>query len=98
MYPDKRRPRPRRWIFTAFLVAPVIAAAQVTKELPTNRERGLDLNLYFNCWQNSDQEFSHGALAERPVLTAGDPQHVTKPGAVLIYAKRFSRAVLPPHQ
>src|SRR5437868_4401914 len=69
-------------------------SAQVTKELPPNVERGLNLSLYSHCWQDSDAEFSHGGLLERPVLTAGDPQHVTKPGAVLVYAKRFSHAVL----
>ena len=67
---------------------------QVTKELRTNRERGLDLSLYTRCWQDSDSEISHGTLLERPILTAGDPQHIAKPGAVLLYAHKFSRAVL----
>src|SRR5712692_7216267 len=71
-------------------------AAQTTKEIATNKERGLDLSLYARCWQDSDPEFSHGALLERPILTPGDPQHVNKPGAVLLYAKRFSRAALEP--
>jgi mannose-6-phosphate isomerase-like protein (cupin superfamily) len=69
---------------------------QVTKELPTNRDRGLDLSLYTGCWQDSDMTISHGALLERPVLTAGDPQHVRKPGAVLVYANKFNRAALEP--
>jgi len=73
------------------------AEAQVTKELPTNRERALDLSLYSRCWFDSDAEFSHGGLLERPILTAGDPQHISKPGAVLVYAKKFSRAVLEPN-
>jgi mannose-6-phosphate isomerase-like protein (cupin superfamily) len=70
------------------------SGAQVTKELRTNKERGVDLNLYVRCWQDSDSEYSHGGLLERPVLTAGDPQHVAKPGAVLLYARKFSRATL----
>jgi len=72
------------------------AIGQVTKELPTNRERGFELSLYSRCWQDSDAEIGHGGLLERPILTAGDPQHVTKPGAVLVYAKKFSRAALEP--
>jgi len=69
-------------------------SAQVTKEQAANRERKLDLSFYARCWQDSDSEFSHGGLLERSILTAGDPQRLTQPGAVLIYAKKFSRAVL----
>jgi mannose-6-phosphate isomerase-like protein (cupin superfamily) len=72
------------------------AMGQVTRELPTNRERGFELSTYSRCWQDSDAEISHGGLLERPIFTAGDPQHVTKPGAVLVYAKTFSRAALEP--
>jgi mannose-6-phosphate isomerase-like protein (cupin superfamily) len=34
---------------------------------------------------------------ERPILTSGDPQHVTQPGAVLAYARSFSHAFLEAH-
>jgi mannose-6-phosphate isomerase-like protein (cupin superfamily) len=81
-------------IFILLFLLSSVLPGQVTKELASNAERGLNLSLYSRCWQDSDAEISHGGLLERPVLTAGDPQHVTKPGAVLVYAKKFSRAVL----
>jgi mannose-6-phosphate isomerase-like protein (cupin superfamily) len=68
--------------------------SQTTKEIPTNQERHLQLDLYYRCWWDADAEFSHSGLLERPILTAGDPQHVSQPGAVLVYAKRFSHAFL----
>jgi len=68
--------------------------SQTAKEIPTNQERHLQLDLYYRCWWDSDAEFSHSGLLERPILTAGDPQHVSQPGAVLVYAKRFSHAFL----
>jgi len=39
-------------------------------------------------------EITHGALIDRAVLTRVDPQDPLKPGAVMAYVKRFSRAVL----
>jgi mannose-6-phosphate isomerase-like protein (cupin superfamily) len=76
-------------------VAP--ARSQTTQEVASNRERGVNLDLYYRCWWDSDAEFSHAGLLERPILTAGDPQHVNKPGAVLLYASKFSHAFLEPH-
>jgi mannose-6-phosphate isomerase-like protein (cupin superfamily) len=73
------------------------AFSQTTPELATNKERGVHLDLYYRCWWDSDAEFSHGGLLERPILTAGDPQHIAKPGAVLTYAHEFSHAFLEPH-
>jgi hypothetical protein len=78
-------------LFGSPLLFAAVARCQVTPEIATNRERGLDLSLHARCWQDSDAEISHGALLERPVLTSGHPQHVSKPGAVMMYAKTFSR-------
>ena len=74
-----------------------VLLSQTTKEIATNQERHLRLDLYYRCWWDSDAEFSHSGLLERPILTSGDPQQVTQPGAVLVYAKRFSHAFLEPH-
>lgn len=74
-----------------------VLLCQTTKEIDTNQERHLRLDLYYRCWWESDAEFSHAGLLERPILTSGDPQKITQPGAVLIYAKRFSHAFLEPH-
>lgn len=81
-------------LLCVILTHPTALLSQVTKEIPTNQERHLNLDLYYRCWWDSDAEFSHAGLLERPILTAGDPQHVTEPGAVLVYANKFSHAFL----
>ena len=81
-------------LFFGTLEQPPILLPQTAKEIPTNQERHLRLDLYYRCWWDSDAEFSHSGLLERPILTAGDPQQVSQPGAVLVYAKKFSHAFL----
>jgi mannose-6-phosphate isomerase-like protein (cupin superfamily) len=52
--------------------------------------------LYINHWRNSPPVEAHGGLVERDILTAGDPLHPLKKGAVLKYIKAFRRGVLQP--
>lgn len=81
-------------LFFTILVQTPAVSPQTTKEIPTNQERHLHLDLYYRCWWESDPEISHAGLLERPILTAGDPQHPSQPGAVLTYAQKFSHAFL----
>ena len=98
---QRARPSQAVKVVTGLLVLLALGAhpavCQTTKEIATNQQRGVNLSLYFRCYQESDADFSHGGLLERPILTAGDPQHVTKPGAVLIYAQKFHHAFLEAH-
>ncbi len=62
------------------------------------RHPDVDTNvfLYINHWRNSPPVEAHGGLVERDILTAGDPLHPLKKGAVLKYIKAFRRGVLQP--
>lgn len=84
-------------VYFVTLVRLPVVLSQATKEIPTNQERHLLLDLYYRCWWDSDAQISHAGLLERPILTAGDPQHVSQAGAVLVYAKTFSHAILEAH-
>ena len=53
-----------------------------------------DIDMYIGSWKESMPRKIHGALAERDILTPGDPLNPHTKGAVLRYASRFTHASL----
>jgi mannose-6-phosphate isomerase-like protein (cupin superfamily) len=55
------------------------------------------IDLYFGDWHTSTSRITHGALAEREILTRGDATNPVQKGAVLRYISGYAYATLAPH-
>jgi mannose-6-phosphate isomerase-like protein (cupin superfamily) len=62
-----------------------------------NKDRRLDVGMFFRNWRASMPKNTHGSLVERDVLLKGDPMKPAGVGTVLKYVNRFTHASLYAH-
>lgn len=71
------------------------AAADTPREPPSNDDAKVSVDMYIGDASRSPAKVSHDIFYTQSILTAGDPQHPTAPGAVLLYDKEIVLATLP---
>jgi mannose-6-phosphate isomerase-like protein (cupin superfamily) len=71
------------------------AAADAPREPPSNDQVGVAVDMYVGDASKAPAHVSHDVLFTQSILRAGDPQHPTAPGAVLLYDKEIVLATLP---
>jgi hypothetical protein len=71
------------------------AAPDAPREPPSNDDAKVSVDMYIGDAARSPAKVSHDIFYTQSILTAGDPQHPTAPGAVLLYDKEIVLATLP---
>ena len=86
-------------LISAIMCLPALSFAQsvnysMLDPRPLDLSRDPDIDMYIGSWKQSMPKSTHGSLIERDILTKGDPLKPERPGAVLLYAERFTYATL----
>ena len=77
--------------------APAAATDTTPREPPSNDAAQVSVDMYIGDANKAPAHVSHDVMFTQAILTAGDPQHPTAPGAVLQYNKEIVLATLPGH-
>jgi uncharacterized RmlC-like cupin family protein len=72
-----------------------MSSDQLTVLAPVT-DHGARITLWISSWHDNMPVKGHGSMIENPILSPGNPQNPSAPGAVLKWASRFNRAQLEP--